>query len=82
MSQPANSDAPGPGGPLTPINVRIATAERELQSLYRERAGQMEPGRDWAWCSQCGRHHVSPLAGEDTCHDCVGALAGATGSST
>jgi hypothetical protein len=82
MRQHANSDARGPAIPLSPISLRVAAAERELQSLYRERAGQMEPGRGRGWCSQCGRHPVSPLAGEATCHDCVGALAGAAGSST
>jgi hypothetical protein len=75
MSQHANSNPCGHVVPLSPVSARIATAERELQGLHRERAGQMEPGRGSGWCSECGRHPVGPLTSEDTYRDCVGALA-------
>lgn len=81
MRQHATSATVGPIDPESPISARIDAAERELQGLCRERAGQMEPGQDWGWCSQCARNAVSSLVGEDTCPACVaGMVAGRAGS--
>jgi hypothetical protein len=52
------------------FGARLGAAGRELHGLYLERARQMEPGKDWGWCSQCGRHPVPPHA-DDTCRGCV-----------
>ncbi len=53
---------------------RIAALEGELHCLYARRAGQLEPGQDWGWCTACGRNSVFPLDGEDTCRACIAEL--------
>jgi len=81
MKQHATSATGGATDRESPISTRIDAAERKLQGLYLERAGQMESGQDWGWCSQCARGAVSPLVGEDTCPACVaGMVAGRAGS--
>jgi len=73
----------GTNDPESPSSIRIDAAERELHGLYLERAGQMEPGQDWGWCSQRGRHAVFPHAGDDTCRAWVAEMpVGIAGSQT
>ena len=66
-SAPASTMASFPSG-------RIAALEGELHCLYARRAGQLEPGQDWGWCTACGRNSVFPLHGEDTCRGCIAEL--------
>ena len=66
-SAPASTMASFPSG-------RIAALEGELHCLYARRAGQLEPGQDWGWCTACGRNSVFPLDGEDTCRACIAEL--------
>jgi hypothetical protein len=54
--------------------ARLDALERELHCLYAQRAGQLEPGQDWGWCTACGRNRVFPLDGEDTCRTCIAEL--------
>lgn len=58
----------------TARSARIDALERELRSLYLQRAGQMEPGQDWGWCACCGQTSVVPATGEDSCHACLAEL--------
>lgn len=53
------------------VSERIEVLERELDALYRARAGTMEPDQDMGWCVQCGRNPVWPVRGEDTCRQCI-----------
>jgi excisionase family DNA binding protein len=53
------------------LNDRIDALERHLLTLYAQRAGTMEPGKDWGWCASCGRDTVFPSEGEDTCRACL-----------
>jgi len=55
-------------------SARIDALESELHFLYAQRAGQLEPGQDWGWCSAYGRNSVFPLDGEDTCRAYVAEL--------
>ena len=55
-------------------SARIDALESELHFLYAQRAGQLEPGRDWDWCTACGRNSAFPLDGEDTCPACIAEL--------
>jgi hypothetical protein len=55
-------------------SARIDALEGKLHCLYPQRAGQLEPGRDWGWCTPCGRSSVFPLGGEDTCRACIAEL--------
>ena len=66
-SAPASTMASFPSG-------RIAALEGELHCLYAQRAGQLERGQDWGWCTACGRNSVFPLDGEDTCRAYVAEL--------
>ena len=36
------------------LSDRIDALERQLHTLYAQRAGTMEPGEDWGWCAACG----------------------------
>ena len=55
-------------------SARIDALESELHFLYAQRAGQLEPGHDWSWCTACGRNSVFPLDGEDTRRTCIAEL--------
>ena len=55
-------------------SARIDVLDGELHCLHAQRAGQLEPGQDWAWCTACGRNSVFPLDGEDTCRGCIAEL--------
>jgi excisionase family DNA binding protein len=57
------------------LNDRIDALERHLHTLYAQRAGTIEPGEDWGWCTSCGRKPVSPCEGGDTCRACLAELA-------
>jgi len=82
MREHATSATGGTDDPESPISTSIGAAERQLHGLYLEPTGQMEPGQDWGWCGQCGRHAVFPHAGEDTCRACVAEIpVGSAGSS-
>jgi hypothetical protein len=56
------------------LSARIDALEGELHCLYAQRAGRLEPGQDWGWCTACGRNSVFPLDGEDTCRACIAKL--------
>jgi hypothetical protein len=66
-SAPASTIASSP-------SARIDALEGELCCLYARRAGQLEPGQDWGWCTACGRNSVFPLDGEDTCRSRIAEL--------
>lgn len=46
-----------------------------LEQLYLKRAGRVHwvegDKFDVAWCTVCGKLKVNPLAGEDTCYECI-----------
>lgn len=66
---------PGTASDATPkLSAKINVLERELHSLYLQRAGRMEPGQQSGWCVQCGRRAVFPADGEDTCRACIAEL--------
>jgi len=48
-------------------SARIDALDGKLHCLYAQRAGQLEPGENWGWCTPCGRNSVFPLDGKDTC---------------
>ena len=66
-SAPASTMASSP-------SARIDALEAELHCLYAQRAGQLEPGQDWGWCTGGGRNSLFPLDGEDTCRACIAEL--------
>ena len=55
-------------------SARIDALEGELRCLYAQRAGQLERGQDWGWCTAYGRPSVFPFDGEDTCRACIAEL--------
>jgi hypothetical protein len=56
------------------LSARSNALKLELHCLYAQRAGGLEPGQDWGWCTACGRNSVFPLDGEDTCRACIAEL--------
>ena len=56
------------------LSARIDAREGELHCLYAQRAGGLEPGQNWGWCTACGRSSVVPLDGGDTCRACIAEL--------
>jgi len=55
-------------------SARINALEGKLHRRYAQRAGQLEPGQDWGWCTPCGRYSVFPLDCKDTCRACIAEL--------
>lgn len=63
---------------LAELNRAITKHEDELARLYRARAGRIEwtatGHADHGWCICCGKTHVNPNAGFDTCPTCAASL--------
>lgn len=59
---------------LALLNREIDHLERRLAHLYLDRAGRMDNDAGYGWCVMCGKHTVNPVAGEDTCPDCLETL--------
>jgi len=68
------STAPGTASLTRRLSARIDALERELHTLYLQRAGQMEPSQEGGWCARCGRNSVWPSEGQDTCRTCLAEL--------